>query len=71
MQNSLNLEGVEQQPLKEYTEKAYLDYSMYVILDVSSDYPPGKNQRNQHAQSATSSVNSIRTAIRLAMRRWC
>ena len=33
MQNSLNLEGVEQQPLKEYTEKAYLNYSMYVILD--------------------------------------
>ena len=32
MQNSLNLEGVEQQPLKEYTERAYLDYSMYVIL---------------------------------------
>ena len=33
MQNSLNLEGVEQQPLREYTERAYLDYSMYVILD--------------------------------------
>ncbi len=33
MQNSLNLEGVERQPLKEYTEQAYLDYSMYVILD--------------------------------------
>jgi len=33
MQNTLNLEGVEQLPLKEYTEKAYLDYSMYVILD--------------------------------------
>ena len=33
MQNSLNLEGVEQQALKDYTEKAYLDYSMYVILD--------------------------------------
>lgn len=33
MQSSLNLEGVEQQPLKEFTEKAYLDYSMYVILD--------------------------------------
>ena len=33
MQTSLNLEGVEQQPLKEYTEKAYLNYSMYVILD--------------------------------------
>ena len=33
IQNSLNLDGVEQQPLKEYTERAYLDYSMYVILD--------------------------------------
>ncbi len=33
MQSNLNLEGVEQQPLREYTEKAYLDYSMYVILD--------------------------------------
>jgi len=33
MQNSLNLEGVEQQALKDYTEKAYLNYSMYVILD--------------------------------------
>jgi topoisomerase IV subunit A len=29
----LNFEGVEQLPLKEFTEKAYLDYSMYVILD--------------------------------------
>lgn len=27
------IEGVEQQPLKVFTEKAYLDYSMYVILD--------------------------------------
>jgi topoisomerase-4 subunit A len=26
-------EGVEQVPLKAFTEKAYLDYSMYVILD--------------------------------------
>ena len=25
--------GVEQQPLQSFTEKAYLDYSMYVILD--------------------------------------
>ncbi len=33
MQNTLNLEGVEQLPLRDYTEKAYLDYSMYVILD--------------------------------------
>lgn len=29
----LNYEGVEQEPLHLFTEKAYLDYSMYVILD--------------------------------------
>jgi len=29
----LNYEGVEKQPLHLFTEKAYLDYSMYVILD--------------------------------------
>ena len=28
-----SLEGIEQVPLSEFTEKAYLDYSMYVILD--------------------------------------
>lgn len=29
----IGADGVEQMPLKRYTEKAYLDYSMYVILD--------------------------------------
>ncbi|MDE2236109.1 MAG: DNA topoisomerase IV subunit A [Gammaproteobacteria bacterium] len=29
----LTVPGVERQPLKLFTEKAYLDYSMYVILD--------------------------------------
>ncbi len=29
----LNLEDIEQMPLKAFSEKAYLDYSMYVILD--------------------------------------
>ncbi|MBT3205251.1 MAG: DNA topoisomerase IV subunit A [Gammaproteobacteria bacterium] len=29
----LNYEGVEREPLRVFTEKAYLDYSMYVILD--------------------------------------
>jgi topoisomerase-4 subunit A len=29
----LNFEGIERQPLGSFTEKAYLDYSMYVILD--------------------------------------
>ena len=32
-QSQLDFEGVEQQPLLEFTEKAYLDYAMYVILD--------------------------------------
>jgi topoisomerase-4 subunit A len=29
----LNFEGIERQALRAFTEKAYLDYSMYVILD--------------------------------------
>jgi topoisomerase-4 subunit A len=32
-QSNLDFEGIEQQPLSVFTEKAYLDYSMYVILD--------------------------------------
>ena len=32
-EQELNFEGVEQRPLRGFTEKAYLDYSMYVILD--------------------------------------
>ncbi len=29
----LNFEGIEREPLKTFAERAYLDYSMYVILD--------------------------------------
>ena len=29
----LNFDGIERVPLAVFTEKAYLDYSMYVILD--------------------------------------
>ena len=29
----LNFEGIEKLPLREFTERSYLDYSMYVILD--------------------------------------
>ncbi len=32
-QPPLNFEGIERQSLRTFTEKAYLDYSMYVILD--------------------------------------
>jgi topoisomerase-4 subunit A len=32
-QSELNFEGVERLPLRTFTEKAYLEYSMYVILD--------------------------------------
>ncbi len=31
--NTFNADGIEQTPLHVFTEKAYLDYSMYVILD--------------------------------------
>lgn len=30
---ALNFEGIERQPIQQFTKKAYLDYSMYVILD--------------------------------------
>lgn len=33
VQNQLDFEGIEQRPLMDFAEKAYLDYSMYVILD--------------------------------------
>jgi len=33
MNEELNYEGIERLPLRTFTEKAYLDYSMYVILD--------------------------------------
>jgi topoisomerase IV subunit A len=32
-EQELNFEGVEQRPMKVFAESAYLDYSMYVILD--------------------------------------
>ena len=32
-QSELNFEGIERLPLRAFTEKAYLEYSMYVILD--------------------------------------
>src|SRR3954462_15626716 len=32
-QPTLDFEGIERQTLRNFTEKAYLDYSMYVILD--------------------------------------
>ena len=32
-EQELNFEGVEKEPLKAFAERAYLDYSMYVILD--------------------------------------
>jgi topoisomerase-4 subunit A len=37
-QPTLNFEGIERQPLRAFTEKAYLDYSMYVILDRALPY---------------------------------
>jgi topoisomerase-4 subunit A len=34
----INYEGIEKLPLKVFTERAYLDYSMYVILDRALPY---------------------------------
>ncbi len=31
--SEMSMDGVEQLPLKIFTENAYLEYSMYVILD--------------------------------------
>ena len=31
--SNINYEGIEQMPLRTFTEKAYLNYSMYVIMD--------------------------------------
>ncbi|WP_439327760.1 DNA topoisomerase IV subunit A [Lonepinella sp. BR2357] len=31
--NNINYEGIEQMPLRTFTESAYLNYSMYVIMD--------------------------------------
>lgn len=33
MTSEINYDGVEQMPLKQFTESAYLNYSMYVIMD--------------------------------------
>ena len=37
-EQTYTVKGTEQQPLKVFTEKAYLDYSMYVILDRALPY---------------------------------
>lgn len=38
MSKNISYEGIEHLPLKEFSEKAYLDYSMYVILDRALPY---------------------------------
>ncbi len=37
-QSKIDFEGIEQQPMSVFTERAYLDYSMYVILDRALPY---------------------------------
>ena len=83
--------GFEQLPLREYAERAYLDYSMYVVLDralpfIGDGLKPvqrriiysmselglnAASRRSPRAPSATSSVNTTRTATARATRRWC
>ena len=35
MSNEITYDGVEQLPMRKFTEDAYLNYSMYVIMDLS------------------------------------
>ena len=37
-QAEIDFEGIEEQPMSVFTERAYLDYSMYVILDRALPY---------------------------------
>jgi len=75
--------GFEQQPLREYAERAYLDYSMYVVLDralpfLGDGLKPvqrriiySMSELGLNAASATSSASTTRTATAPATRRWC
>jgi len=38
MSSEMNFDGVEQLPLRKFTEEAYLNYSMYVIMDRALPY---------------------------------
>jgi len=73
-----NVMDVETLPLSEYTEKAYLDYSMYVILDRAlpniADGLKPVQRRIVYAMSelGLSSVSKHKKSATLrATRRWC
>ena len=66
----------------EFTENAYLNYAMYVIMDralphVADGLKPSlgskirPNPKNQRALSVTSLVNTIRMATPPVMKPWC
>ena len=38
MSNEITYDGVEQLPMRKFTEDAYLNYSMYVIMDRALPY---------------------------------
>ena len=84
---SINYEGIEQMPLRHFTESAYLNYSMYVIMDralpfIGDGLKPVQRRiiyamselgltKNPPVPWGTCWVNSIRTAIALVMKPWC
>ena len=47
-QQDYTSEGIERVPLSQFTEKAYLDYPMYVILDRALGRCAGRDTAGQH-----------------------
>lgn len=59
----LSLDGVERQPMRTFTEQAYLNYSMYVIMDRALPHI-GDGLKPVQRRSACSVVRSSGRALR-------
>jgi hypothetical protein len=71
-----NYEGVEQQPLSIFTENAYLNYSMYVILDralpnIGDGLKPVQHIKSLLVLWVMCWVSFILMVIRPVTKPWC
>ena len=77
MSDDLLSVDVEQQPMRVFTEKAYLDYSMYVILDRAlphiGDGLKPVQRRIIYAMSdlGLKATAKYKKSARTVMRLWC